>query len=180
MALPVLILALGLGGCSSDGDGATRSEPSTGASSAPAAPSAAAPSADPSAGASQGAADWAAYYDCLGAQGLKLQDTGGGQKRVDKDANKPDAIAAAERACAAKLPARGKVDPARLEAAEKLSACMRKEGVADYPDPDPATGEVALAGALAERVKGDPKVIEALKACSPKGTGGDGGTVVGG
>ncbi|MFF5281937.1 hypothetical protein [Streptomyces sp. NPDC013171] len=180
MALPVLILALGLGGCSSDGDGATRSEPSTGASSAPAAPSAAAPSADPSAGASQGAADWAAYYDCLGAQGLKLQDTGGGQKRVDKDANKPDAIAAAERACAAKLPARGKADPARLEAAEKLSACMRKEGVADYPDPDPATGEVALAGALAERVKGDPKVIEALKACSPKGTGGDGGTVVGG
>lgn len=176
MALPVLILALGLGGCSSDGDGATRSEPSTGASSAPAAPS----SATPSAGASQGSADWAAYYDCLGTQGLKLQDTGGGQKRVDKDANKPDAIAAAEKACAAKLPARGKVDPARLDAARKISACVRKEGVADYPDPDPATGEVALTGALAERMKGDPKVIEALKACSPKGAGGDGGTVVGG
>ncbi|MFC9393218.1 hypothetical protein ACFTWS_08655 [Streptomyces sp. NPDC057027] len=180
MALPVLILALGLGGCSSDGDGATRSEPSTGASSAPAAPSSAAPSADPSAGASQGAADWAAYYDCLGAQGLKLQDTGGGQKRVDKDGNKPDAIAAAERTCAAKLPARGQVDPARLEAAKKLSACMRKEGIADYPDPDPATGEVALDGDLGAKMKGDPKVVEALKACSPKGAGGDGGTVVGG
>ncbi|MFF8375153.1 hypothetical protein ACF07V_03330 [Streptomyces sp. NPDC015661] len=176
MALPVLILALGLGGCSSDGDGATRSEPSTGASSAPAS----SPSATPSAGASRGTADWAAYYDCLGAQGLKLQDTAGGEKRVDKDANKPDAIVAAEKACVAKLPARGPVDPARLEAAKKLSACMREEGIADYPDPDPATGEVALDGDLGARMKGDPKVIEALKACGPKAAGGDGGTVVGG
>ncbi|WP_051845617.1 hypothetical protein [Streptomyces globisporus] len=173
MALPVLVLALGLGGCSSDGDGATRSEPSTGASSAPS-------SATPSSGASQGTADWAAYYDCLGAQGLKLQDTGGGEKRVDKDANKPEAIAAAEKACAAKQPGKGQADPAKLEAARKLSACMRKEGVADYPDPDPATGEVALDGALGERMKGDPKVIAALKACGPKAAGGDGGTVVGG
>ncbi|MER5204997.1 hypothetical protein [Streptomyces sp. NPDC002825] len=170
MAVPVLILALGLGGCSSDGDGATRSEPSTGSSSA---------SAAPSSGASQGSADWAAYYDCLDAQGLKLQDTGG-EKRVDKDANKPEAIAAAEKACAGKQPGKGQVDPARLEAAKKLSACMRKEGIADYPDPDPATGEVALDGDLGARMKGDPKVVEALKACGPKAAGGDGGTVVGG
>ncbi|WP_093874622.1 hypothetical protein [Streptomyces sp. TLI_105] len=173
MAVPVLILALGLGGCSSDGDGATRSEPST-------AKTTASTSAAPSSAPSNGAGGWAAYYDCLGAQGLKLQDSEGGEKRVDKDANKPEAVAAAEKACAAKQPGKGQADPAKLEAARKLSACMRKEGVADYPEPDPATGEVALDGTLGERMKGDPKVIAALKACGPKAAGGDGGTVVGG
>ncbi|MFF9849705.1 hypothetical protein [Streptomyces litmocidini] len=172
MAVPVLVLALGLGGCSSDGDGATRSEPSTAKTTSA--------SAAPSAAPSDGAGDWAAYYDCLGARGLALQDGEGGEKRVDKDANKPEAIAAAEKACAAKQPGKGQADPAKREAARKLSACMRKEGVADYPDPDPVTGEVALDGALGERMKGDPEVIAALKACGPKAAGADGGTVVGG
>ncbi|MGW8768474.1 hypothetical protein ACWGN5_39040 [Streptomyces sp. NPDC055815] len=176
MAVPVLILALGLGGCSSDGDGAARSQPSTGNSSASAAPS----SATPSSGASRDVADWAAYYDCLGAQGLTLQDTGSGEKRVDKDANKPEAIAAAEKACAGKQPGKGQVDPARLDTARQLSACMRKEGIADYPDPDPATGEAPLDGDLGKRMKSDPKVIEALKACHPTAPGADGGTVEGG
>ncbi|MEF9884689.1 hypothetical protein [Streptomyces sp. P9-A4] len=181
MAVPVLILALGLGGCSSDGDSATPSGPSTGTTSAPtSAPSSAPSSGGPSAGASQGAGVWGAYYDCLGAQGLKLQDREGGQKRVDKDANTAEQITAAEKACAPKVPNRPRVDPARLAVAEKMSACMREKGVTDYPDPDPATGAVPLTGTLADRMKSDAKVIAALKACAPTAGGGNGGTVVGG
>ncbi|MFF0478368.1 hypothetical protein [Streptomyces sp. NPDC004284] len=168
MAAPVLIIALGLGGCSNGGDGATRSEPST-----------ANPSATPSAGASSAAAGWSAYYDCLGAQGIELQD-GGGEKRVDKDANTSEAIGAAEKACKALLPGKEPVDPARLAEAGKFAACMREKGVADYPDPDPATGETPMKGDLGARLKGDPEAIEALKACGPKAGGADGGTVVGG
>ncbi|MEU8539559.1 hypothetical protein AB0C52_06080 [Streptomyces sp. NPDC048717] len=175
MAVPLLILALGLGGCSSDGDGAPRSAPSTGkTSAAPAEPSAA-----PSAGASPDAAAWAAYYDCLGAQGLKLQDTKAGEKRVDKDANTSEAVAAAEKQCAAKRPGPSKPDAARLEEAKQVSACVREKGITDYPDPDPATGDVPLSGDLATRMKSDPKVVAALKACSPAAAG-SGGTVVGG
>ncbi|MFE3073194.1 hypothetical protein [Streptomyces sp. NPDC059247] len=171
MAVPVLILALGLGGCSSGGDSATPSAPSTGASAAP---------GTPSAGASGGTADWAAYYDCLGAQGIRLQRSEGGEKRVDKDANTAEALASAEKACAAKQPGRPKPAASRLEAAGKTAACMREKGVTDYPDPDPATGEIPLTGAFADKVKSDPKVIAALKACAPGAGSGDGGTVVGG
>ncbi|MEW1694149.1 hypothetical protein [Streptomyces sp. NPDC091278] len=173
MAVPALILALGLGGCSSGGDSATPSTPSTGASAAPT-------SGAPSAGASGGAADWAAYYDCLGAQGVELQESEGGEKRVDKDANTAEVLASAEKACAAKQPGRPKPGASRLEAAGKTAACMREKGVTDYPDPDPATGEIPLTGALADRMKSDPKVIAALKACAPSVGSGDGGTVVGG
>ncbi|MEU7020533.1 hypothetical protein ABZ990_07715 [Streptomyces sp. NPDC046203] len=174
MAVPVLILALGLGGCSSDGDGAPRSAPNTDKTSAAPAETSAAPSA----GASPDTAAWAAYYDCLGAQGLKLQDKHG-EKHVDKDANTNEAIAAAEKQCAAKMPGPAKPDSASLEAAKKVSACVREKGVTDYPDPDPATGDVPLSGDLATRMKSDPKVIAALKACSPTAVG-SGGTVVGG
>ncbi|MER8231261.1 hypothetical protein [Streptomyces sp. NPDC094049] len=173
MAVPVLILALGLGGCSSGGDSASPSTPGTGTSGAPT-------SGAPSAGASGGTADWAAYYDCLGARGVKLQESEGGEKRVDKDANTAEALATAEKACAAKQPGRPKPDASRLEAAGKTAACMREKGVTDYPDPDPATGEIPLTGAFADRMKSDPKVIAALKACAPSVGSGDGGTVVGG
>ncbi|MFB7370385.1 hypothetical protein ACFC0D_11135 [Streptomyces sp. NPDC056222] len=169
VVVPLLIAAFGLAGCANSGDGASPNK--DGGSTPP-------PAA--SASSSEKTADWAGYYDCLAAQGLTLQDTGSGEKRVDKDANKPDAITKAEAACVSKLPAQGQADPAALAEARKISECMRKEGVTDYPDPDPKTGEVVLDGDLGAKIKGDPKVIEARKACSPASGGNSGGTVVGG
>ncbi|MFF0423174.1 hypothetical protein ACFYUJ_02025 [Streptomyces sp. NPDC004520] len=174
MAAPVLIVALGIGGCSSGGDGATPPAPST---ATPAA--SAAPSATPSAGASSAAAGWSAYYDCLGAQGLKLQGSGG-VRRVDKDANTSEAIGAAEKACRSLLPGKEPLDPARLAEARKFTACMREKGIADYPDPDPATGDIPVEGGLGARLKSDPKVIAALRECHPTAPAADGGTVEGG
>jgi hypothetical protein len=167
--VPLLIAAFGLAGCANPGDGASPDK--AGGSTRPPAASAS-PSQQP--------ADWDGYYDCLAAQGLTLQDPGSGEKRVDKDANEPAAITKAEAACASKLPARGQADPAALAEARKISECVRREGVTDYPDPDPRTGEVAVDGALGEKLKGDQKVIEALKKCSPAAGGTSGGTVVGG
>ncbi|MBD0707168.1 hypothetical protein BU197_01650 [Streptomyces sp. CBMA291] len=170
MAVPVLLLALGLGGCASEGDSAA---PATPSSAAPA------PGPAPSSGASQDPAVWAAYYDCLGAQGLKLQDVGG-QKRVDKDANTGEAVTSAERTCAAKLPTRPTAAPDRVEAARKHAVCVRAKGVGDYPDPDPTTGDTPLEGPIADKVKSDPQVIAALKACDPTAGQAESGTVVGG
>ncbi|MCZ0980796.1 hypothetical protein O1L60_22410 [Streptomyces diastatochromogenes] len=136
-------------------------------------------SATPSPRASSVAAGWSAYYDCLGAQGLKLQDNGDG-KRVDKDANTNEAIGAAEKACRPLLPGKEPIDPARLAEARKFTACMREKGIVDYPEPDPATGDIPVEGELGARLKSDPKVIAALRECHPAAPAADGGTVEGG
>ncbi|MFJ7158398.1 hypothetical protein ACIQUQ_26140 [Streptomyces sp. NPDC101118] len=84
-----------------------------------------------------------AYHDCLKEQGVKIWHTDYGAPRVDKT-QPMEKVLAAQEACKDKLPPGPKPSPAssaRMAEAREETACMRREGVAWYPDPDPVTGE---------------------------------------
>ncbi|MFJ1863862.1 hypothetical protein ACIOD1_04460 [Streptomyces sp. NPDC088097] len=85
-----------------------------------------------------------AYYDCLKDQGVKISHTDSGAPRVDKD-RPVENLAQARKACESKLPPRpgaSQAPPEQVAAARAESACLRAEGVAWYPDPDPVTAQV--------------------------------------
>ncbi|MFD3945591.1 hypothetical protein [Streptomyces sp. NPDC058579] len=90
-----------------------------------------------------------AYYNCLEENGVVLEKRDDGVPRVDKDQNAA-AQAGAEAKCAnllaAATPTAAASPPpaAFLKAARQFSSCVRQNGFPAYPDPDPATGEVAL------------------------------------
>ncbi|MEU2930990.1 hypothetical protein ABZ636_39235 [Streptomyces sp. NPDC007251] len=121
-----------------------------------------------------------AYYRCLEDQGLALEVTDGGELRVDKDKAAEFGYAkeqAAEAKCRGKLPhgtPSASAPAAALEAARKQAECFRKNGVPDYPDPDPKTAEIKLSDELAAKVKRDFADVAAK--CSPA----DGPGIVGG
>ncbi|MFE2290926.1 hypothetical protein [Streptomyces sp. NPDC059452] len=153
-----VLAALALTGCSGSADGAGQ------------------PSASPSESVS---AQEIAYYRCLEKNGLVLETPNPGQLRVDKDKNTDEAVTvAAEKACQdlqAAIPDTA-VSEESLAKARELSSCVREKGFADFPDPDPETGEVDLTVA---GVAKDPKLRAALQECQPKNAGA-GDAVVGG
>lgn len=107
-----------------------------------------------------------AYHDCLEKQGVAIVHTEYGAPRIDK--TKPW-NAAAVQACESMLPPPPSPEPVGAEslaAARKESACLRAEGVAWYPDPNPVTGEVEQKDATQEQWA-DFKVkhVEALRKC---------------
>ncbi|MEU9172091.1 hypothetical protein AB0D34_30575 [Streptomyces sp. NPDC048420] len=114
-------------------------------------------------------ADIVAYYSCLEKNGLTLETTDAGEPRVDKDKNDESAVPAAERKCKdllpAPAPAASAISDKELAAARELSACVREKGIADYPDPNPTTGEVPQDAAAA--AKSDPDLLAALQECTP-------------
>jgi hypothetical protein len=76
---------------------------------------------------------------------------------------------AAQRACAKYYgpptqPAR--VSPQELQKLLAVSRCMRAHGVADFPDPNPTTGELGVPSAVD---RNSPLVLAALRACSSLG-----------
>ncbi len=83
---------------------------------------------------------------------------------------------AAEDKCQSKLPgttqARASAD--EVETARQITACFRKNGVPEYPDPDPTTAEINLSDELAAKVKRD--LADVAAKCSPA----DGPGIVGG
>ncbi|MGY5060888.1 hypothetical protein ACWDFR_43735 [Streptomyces sp. 900105755] len=111
-----------------------------------------------------------AYYRCLEKQGMALEVTDSGHLRVDKDKAAAAGAAkqqAAEDKCRSKLP--GSTQPKAsadvVEAARKITACFRENGVPEYPDPDPRTAEIKLSDELAAKVKRD--FAEVAAKCSP-------------
>ncbi|MFF4571342.1 hypothetical protein [Streptomyces sp. NPDC001410] len=112
-----------------------------------------------------------AYYRCLEDQGLTLEVIDGGELRVDKDKAAEFGYAkqqAAEAKCHSKLPddRPSASDPAEaLEAARKEAECFRKNGIPEYPDPDPKTAEFDLTDELTAELKGEFADIGAK--CSP-------------
>ncbi|RPF34212.1 hypothetical protein [Streptomyces sp. TLI_185] len=120
-----------------------------------------------------------AYYRCLEKQGMALEVTDSGHLRVDKDKAAAAGAAkqqAAEDECRSKLPesTQGQASADALEAARKITACFRKNGVPEYPDPDPKTAEIKLSDELVAKVKRDFADVAAK--CSPA----DGPGIVGG
>lgn len=123
-------------------------------------------SASPSAPAStqdKGAVDpkQAAFFQCLKEQGLPMKDTTSGIPVVDAAAADPAKVKEAERAC----DSRRSIPPAsteQLATAKELTACMRANGVPDFPDPDPRTGQHDI-----EKLdpKSSPQGASALKKC---------------
>ncbi|MFD9723968.1 hypothetical protein [Streptomyces sp. NPDC059072] len=91
---------------------------------------------------------------------MPITHTDYGAPRVDKDKPQPpEKEAAAQKACESKLPPPPKpqqASPERLAAARKESSCLRAEGIAWYPDPDPVTAEI-------DDTKGTPEQWSALK-----------------
>ncbi|MFE0649251.1 hypothetical protein ACFVZH_11750 [Streptomyces sp. NPDC059534] len=152
LAAPLLLAALALAGCT---DGAPEA----------AGPPPSAPGESP--------AD-AALYDCLARQGLKLQ-VRDGNRRVDKDANSRQAMDAAQAVCGTPATA-ATVDPATLARDRRTSACVRRNGMTAYPDPDPTTGLLPEN----DELKYDPRLPELLRRCAPAPEDTRGGTVVGG
>ncbi|MFD7258548.1 hypothetical protein [Streptomyces sp. NPDC059874] len=130
-------------GCSGE-DSASRSVSSS--ASAPASASAS-PSALPSASASQsgqakGAVDpkQADFFRCLKEKGLPMKETDSGIPIVDSSKADPVKVKEAESAC----DSRRSVPPAtpeQLAEAKALTACMRANGVPNFPDPDPKTAD---------------------------------------
>ncbi|MFF8836139.1 hypothetical protein [Streptomyces sp. NPDC015130] len=147
LAVPLLLAALALTGCGGDPDPATAARP------VPSSPAEAA---------------FAPFYDCLAEQGLKLTETEGGARRVDKDANSEQAQRAADKACRSLMPSELPVDRTQLERDKAMSECVRRNGFPDYPDPDPKTGRVPESEAL----KYDAGLPEILRKCRPAVDGG--------
>ncbi|GEB61034.1 hypothetical protein [Streptomyces gardneri] len=157
LTVPLLLAALALTGCGGDAEPAA-SRP------VPTAPAEAA---------------FVPFYDCLAEQGLKLTETEGGARRVDKDANSEKAQRDADKACRSLMPAELPVDQEQMKQDKALSECVRRNGYPDYPDPDPKTGRLPESEAL----KYDAGLPEILRKCRPAAAGdqeGQGGAVDGG
>lgn len=88
-----------------------------------------------------------AYYRCLESNGVLLEKRDDDQLRVDKDKFDEAVNAAASETCKHMQPGVQSAQPPTAEQLAKLKAfsvCIRGKGFPDYPDPNPATGQVDL------------------------------------
>ncbi|GAA0965461.1 hypothetical protein GCM10009555_005020 [Acrocarpospora macrocephala] len=121
--------------------------------------------ATPGASASASAsADPRAFAQCMRDNGVDMPDPGpdGTFGELPKTTGN---VEKALQACRSLAPA-GDIDPTDPEVQEALrqfAGCMRANGV-DMPDPDPASGRIAMEGLN----RSDPKVLKAFDACRDK------------
>jgi hypothetical protein len=125
------------------------------------------------------------YRDCLLENGVTLLDqpTEEGLPQVDKARTTVDVLAVAQEKCRTLVPAGG--DAARpaaedIQARARYAACIRQNGVPEYPDPDPVTGDARISEELAARLKDDPRMRTAEEACQGLGGPSSGKGKVGG
>ncbi|MDO0938929.1 hypothetical protein QQY66_47145 [Streptomyces sp. DG2A-72] len=154
-AVPLLVLAFGVAGCSGsdDGPGVATAAKST--------------DADPS---QAGDDDEQAqkYAKCMRDQGVVMKETSEGTAEVDKEKTSIEKIMSATEKCRALQPAASappQLSPDDIEKRGRYAACIRGHGLPAYPDPDPETGESELSDDLAKRIKTDPNAHKALEAC---------------
>lgn len=100
-----------------------------------------------------------------------MKETDSGIPIVDSSKADPAKVKEAESACDSRRSV-PPVTPEQLAEAKKLTACMRSNGVADFPDPDPKTAEHDMEKL---RLKESPEGFAALQKC-----GGKGGSLTGG
>ncbi|MBT2411911.1 hypothetical protein J7I94_15265 [Streptomyces sp. ISL-12] len=116
------------------------------------------------------------YAECLRENGLDVEDPGeGGGLRITGRAQK-EVLDKAMEACRDLNPMQGN-ETANAEAEERMreqAACMRKNGVEEFPDPEPGKG-IRIGRSVVE----DPDFEAAEKACQeyapdrPRGGGDD-------
>jgi len=154
--LPALVLSalLGLAACSSGG-GSPQVATAAGDRT----------SADAGGDRAEKSRKWA---DCMRGEGIVVFETPDGVPTVDQDKTPIDKIAPARAKCRTLEPAATtapKLAQQDLEKRRAYSACLRQHGFADYPDPDPETGEARLTDELARRLKYDQAFHQATEAC---------------
>ncbi|MES9538430.1 hypothetical protein [Actinomadura sp. NPDC000600] len=155
-ALP-LALALALTGCGSDDKGGTVASANGGASQG---------------GAKQGGGEQLSpeergvkFAQCMREHGVDMEDPKPGEgARVKVKGNKAVVDKAME-ACRQYSPMEnrtGAPDPKMQEAAREFAACMRKNGVENFPDPDPNQPGIRIDK---KTVGDDPDLETAQQAC---------------
>jgi len=160
--LPLLTLALALAGCGSDGGGSKVASANGGKSSA---------SATASLSPEQKAAK---FTSCMREYGIEVQqgttDDGASTTRVTPGDGVDEAtMKKAQQACRKYSPeadAGAKADPEALEAARKMSRCMRENGVEKFPDPT-ANGGIMITKDIGD----DPDFKAAEAKCQKLMTG---------
>ncbi|MEU6203222.1 hypothetical protein ABZ814_06505 [Micromonospora musae] len=158
LALP-LLLALGMAGCGGSGQ-----EPAV--ATAGGGTGAAQPSAAPVAQLSDDERRLK-FTACMRENGVEMPDpeAGSGLRLRFGKGTDPEKVQAAMEKCRQYLPNGGeklKLDPAQLEQARKLAACMRANGVPEFPDPQPDGG---LRLRLDELNVKAPEVRAAMEKC---------------
>jgi hypothetical protein len=155
VAVPVLLAAV-LGGCSAKQE----------------APKVASAGGNPTASASvaaplpqDAAAQGRKFAQCMREQGIEVPDPGpDGMVPLQVDLANKDKIAAASSKCREFLPNGG--EPPKMSAEDiakrrDFAKCARENGLPDFPDPDPETGDFSVA-------KDKASVIDKLEQVAPK------------
>lgn len=110
--------------------------------------------AEPDAGPAAG--DSVKFAECMREHGIDVPDPEEGNKggavqfALPRDTDST-AMGEAMEACKQHLPNGGepmKLDPEQLAEARKFSACMRENGIEDFPDPNPDGGIMIEGGAI--------------------------------
>jgi hypothetical protein len=108
------------------------------------------------------------FARCMRENGVEMKDPepqgADGQDQQTMEISDPARFQAALPKCRSLLPNGGavKMTPEELERQRKFAKCMRDNGIADFPDPDPDGGAVQ-AGHQA-----DDKFLKANETCSAK------------
>jgi hypothetical protein len=147
-----LLIILGLGGCGGGPDDKGI------ATAGKQAPSATATGPSPAADNAQRIRQ---YVSCLRAHGVKVADPEAG-KQVQLDEDRPQDKQAAQ-ACRQYLPESATTRGGDTSAMREYAACMRRQGLADFPDPDPDRGLL-----LPKSILNDPEYGVADRACAGK------------
>ncbi|MFD9410877.1 hypothetical protein ACFWBN_28170 [Streptomyces sp. NPDC059989] len=108
--------------------------------------------------------EMAAYFQCLKDKGLPMKDTPSGIPVVDDSAD-PDKVKEADRACESLVPV-APVSAEQHAEARDFTACMRANGIAEFPDPDPRTARHDYEHL---DLKGSREGVDALQACGNRG-----------
>lgn len=113
------------------------------------------------------------YFRCLEKQGLVLEELEDSRLRVDKDApaNSTEKQLRAQESCRDLIPKEEAPEATeeQLAKAREFSACVRAQGITDYPDPDPKTGETRISEKTGN---GDREALRAAqRACGPGADG---------
>lgn len=139
-AVPLLLLA-GLAACAGGGDEGPGVATVGNNASASASPDPSAPAADDEERKRQ-------FTDCMRGEGVEVDDFKAEGGAVAIRADKQQVQKAMEK-CRKYLPNGGeppKLSPADIDKMREYAKCMRENGVPDFPDPDPETGQIIRRG----------------------------------
>jgi hypothetical protein len=161
VVLALLALLAGMAGC---GGRSTSGVDTAGAAAGTASADPNAPSTDDDVRAQQ-------LADCLRARNvivIESDEDGHRVTTVDKDRTDVATVDAAMKACGAFLPQPVRPQAPSAEDLEKkrlYAKCVRDNGVPQFPDPDPRTGEYPTSEQDQAALKTDQKFLAATEAC---------------